>query len=304
MCNQCHKHVENTFHMFFTCSYAINIWSWLASALNLSLNFTCLEDIWKICDMNWSPQCKVVVTSALINLFNTIWFVRNQARFCNKNITWRHAITLIISATSLAGNATSKSSNNSIRDFTILKIFNVATHQPRAPLVKEVFWSPAHFSWLKCNIDGASNGNPGPSACGGIFRKHDASFLSCFAEPLGLSTSFHAEICGALRAIEIAFHNNWTDIWLETDSSLLVLAFQKPTLVPWQLRKRWHKVMLRDMHCIVTHIYREGNQVADCLANHGLTLQALGVWNDTPDFINDCYVKDLLGMPSFRYISF
>ena len=164
MCNQCLKHVETSFHIFFTCPFAINIWSWLAYALNLFLNFTCLEDIWKICDMNWSSQCKVVVTSALINLFNIIWFVRNQARFCSKNITWRHAITMITSATSLAGNATSKASNNSMRDFTILKIFNVATHQPRTPMVKEVIWSPPHFNWLKCNIDGASNGNPGPSA--------------------------------------------------------------------------------------------------------------------------------------------
>jgi hypothetical protein len=85
MCNQCHKHVENTFHMFFTCSYAINIWSWLASALNLSLNFTCLEDIWKIYDMNWSPQCNVVVTSALINLFNAIRFVSRQG-FATKTL--------------------------------------------------------------------------------------------------------------------------------------------------------------------------------------------------------------------------
>jgi ribonuclease HI len=193
-----------------------------------------------------------------------------------------------------------------MRDFSILKIFNVATHQPRVPMVKEVIWSPAHFNWLKCNIDGASNGNPDPAACGGIFRKHDASFLSCFAEPLGNVSSFHAEICGALRAIELACQNNWSDLWLETDSSLLVLAFQKPTLVPWQLRNRWNnmQVMLRDMCCIMTHIYREGNQVADCLANHGLTLQHLCIWNDTPDFINDYYVRNLLGMPSFRYISF
>jgi ribonuclease HI len=292
--------------MFFTCSYAINIWSWLASALNLSLNFTCLDDIWKICDLNWSPQCKVVVTSAIINLFNTIWFVRNQARFCNKNIPWRYAITLIISATSLAGNATFKTSNNSIRDFMVLKNFNVTTHQPRPPLVKEVIWSPPQFNWIKCNIDGASNGNPGNSSCGGIFRKHYVFFLSCFAEPLGISTSFHAEICGALRAIEIAFHNNWSDIWLETDSSLLVLAFNKPTLVPWQLRNRWlnMQVKLKNMRFVVTHIFREGNQAADCLANHGLTLQTLGIWFDIPVFINDCYVKDLLGMPSFRYISF
>jgi len=135
---------------------------------------------------------------------------------------------------------------------------------------------------------------------------HDTSFISCFVEPLGYSSSYHAEICCAIREIEVAFHNNWRDIWLETDSSLVVLAFHKPNHVPSHLRNRWNnmRVMLRDMHCIVTHIYREGNHVVDFLANHGLSLQNYRVWNVAPDFIESYYVKDLLGMPSFRYISF
>lgn len=55
MCNLCFNHMESSFHIFFTC----------------------LEDVWKICDLSWSPQCKVVVLSALMNLFNTIWYARN-----------------------------------------------------------------------------------------------------------------------------------------------------------------------------------------------------------------------------------
>ncbi|PNX59785.1 hypothetical protein L195_g059860, partial [Trifolium pratense] len=31
-----------------------------------------MEDIWKLCDLNWSPQCKVTLTAAIINLLNTI----------------------------------------------------------------------------------------------------------------------------------------------------------------------------------------------------------------------------------------
>jgi ribonuclease HI len=306
MCSLCFKHVESSFHIFFTCSYAVKLWSWLASVLNISLNFSSLEEVWKVCDLPWSPQCKVVILSALINLFNIIWFARNQARFNNKHVNWKSAISMIIANTSIAGNATRKSSTNSVRDFTIIKTFNVSTHQPRAPIIKEVIWSPPLQSWIKCNIDGASIGNPGNSACGGIFRNHEADFVCCFAEPLGNSSSYLAELNGALRAIDLAFENSWNNIWLETDSSLVVLAFQNEGHIPWSLRNRWHnmKFKLRQINCIVTHIYREGNEVADTLANFGLSLQQLTVWQELPSFINSAYVKNKSGLPSYRFISF
>ena len=177
-------------------------------------------------------------------------------------------------------------------------MFNVSVHHPKAPIIKEMIWSPPLHLWVKCNIDGASNGNPGNSACGRIFRDHEANFLNCFAESLGHSTSYIAEISGAIRAIEIAYQKGWRNLWLETDSSLVVLAFQKDGNVAWFLRNRWKnmKVKLRQMSCVVTHVYREGNEVADALANHGLSLQSLTVWEDVPDFIRYFYVKNKKGL--------
>lgn len=227
-------------------------------------------------------------------------------RFNNKSVNWKSAISMIIASTSLSGNTTRKTSTNSIRDFTVIKLFNVDIHHPRAPIIKEVIWSPPTPSWIKCNIDGASIGNPGNSACGGVFRDDEANFLCCFAEPLGQSNSYLAEISGALRAIEVASQRGWRNLWIETDSSLVVLAFQRDDKIPWSLRNRWNnmKIKLRQMNCIVTHIYREGNEIADALANAGLSLQALTVWLEIPSFISSFYVKNKLGLPSFRFISF
>jgi len=161
MCSLCSNSIENSFHLFFQCPFAVKLWSWLASTLVKVLHFQSVEDIWKLCDLAWSPQCKIVVKAALINLINTIWYVRNQSRFNDKNITWRMAVNMIISNTSLSGNFTTKASNNSIRDFIILKKFNITIHHPKAPQIKEVIWHPPVHFWLKCNIDGASKGNPG-----------------------------------------------------------------------------------------------------------------------------------------------
>jgi ribonuclease HI len=306
MCSICKSHVETTFHIFFECGFAVKTWSWLAGCLNMVIQFTSMQDIWKLCDLNWSPQSKVTITAAIINLINTLWFVRNQARFYNKLIPWNSAIALIISNTSLTGNNTAKSSSTSMRDFTFLKLFSISIHQPRQSYLLEVIWQPPLFDWLKCNIDGAVVGCPGSASCGGVFRNHSSDFVLGFAEPLGLATSYFAELCGAMRAIEIAFQNDWHNIWIESDSTLVVSAFQSPHReVPWVLRNRWKNVlhMVSSMNCIVTHIFREGNQVADLMANHGLTLASIVYWHVAPLFIRDCFDKNKLGIPCFRLCS-
>lgn len=60
------------------------------------------------------------------------------------------------------------------------------------------------MGWFKANIDGASNGNPGMAACGGIFRMYRGFSMGCFALPLGVKTSVFAEIMGFIKAVELA----------------------------------------------------------------------------------------------------
>jgi hypothetical protein len=70
-------------------------------------------------------------------------------------------------------------------------------------------------SWAKCNTDGASIASA--SACGGLFRNHNADLLGCFAEKLDYVSAFFAELGAVLRAIEIAVYKNWSNLWIETD---------------------------------------------------------------------------------------
>ncbi|GAU13067.1 hypothetical protein TSUD_173670 [Trifolium subterraneum] len=201
-------------------------------------------------------------------------------------------------------NNTCKSSSNSIRDFTFLKLFRISIKHPKISIIKEVCWEPPLVNWTKCNIDGAACGNPGFASCGGIFRNFTADFVFGFAEPLGIVSPHFAELCGAMRAIEIAYQNNWNNLWLETDSTLVVSAFQNPAKpIAWALRNKWQNVllMLNQMNCIVTHIYREGYQVADLIANHGLSLPSIVFWDVAPMFISqtDNYIihMNITAMP-------
>jgi len=172
----------------------------------------------------------------MINILNIIWFCRNQHRFNNKRINVRSTINLIIAATALTGNHTKQAANTSIEDFVLLKAFSVKINYSRAPTIKEVIWQPPVFNWIKCNVDGASEGNPGPASCGGIYRDKNGAFMGAFAYNLGISNSLFAELNGAMYAIELACQKGWNNLWLETDSTLVTLAFKSSDIVPWQLK--------------------------------------------------------------------
>jgi ribonuclease HI len=243
----------------------------------------------------------VVIKSALVNIISTIWFVRNQTRFNNKHIHWKNAISMISSNASLSGNNTKQIFRSSMADFRILKYFKVIVHPPKAPSIVEVLWHPPSHNWIKCNSDGASTNLA--SACGGIFRNHSADLVACFAENLGSCSSLIAELSGVMRAIELSVFHNWPNLWIETDSSLAVLAFKSPTLIPWTIRNRWINCqkLISSMNLLVSHIYREGNVSADSLANMGLNLTDFFFSNSPPSCIVNSITRDKLGMPSFRF---
>jgi hypothetical protein len=70
----------------------------------------------------------------------------------------------------------------------------------------------------------------------------------------------------------------WNNLWLETDFAFIVLAFK----LPWCLSNWWFNCicLTRSMNFIVFHIFRERNSYTDGLANVGLSLDLLTLWND------------------------
>jgi ribonuclease HI len=304
VCNLCFKEGETSFHLFFQCPYAICIWNWFAGIVNLNLHFNYVEEIWSLCDRSWQPQCKVVILASLVNIISTIWYVRNQIRFQNKIIPWENAIALISANVSLSGNLTCHTYHSSMRDFSILKKFSITLHPPKAPSIKEVLWAPPPLGWLKCNTDGALNATA--ASCGGVFRNHHSLFVVAFAEKLSYPSSFIAELCGVMRAIEFACDHNWLNLWIESDSRLAVLAFSSNALVPWAVRNRWHncKLLTRRMNFIITHIYREGNDIADSLANLGSSIDNVTYFWVPPPCITNSLYRNRLGLPSFRFTTY
>ncbi|CAJ2650982.1 unnamed protein product [Trifolium pratense] len=302
MCSLCKKQSESSLHLFLQCPFALSIWHWLASIINQRLDLSSYTSILNITSAGWNPQCRITITAAVINIFNSIWQSRNNLRFKNIKPNLTSIISQIIASVSLTGNCSTLSSNSSITNFSILKFFKINIHHVRPPKIIEVLWQPPMFGWYKCNTDGASLGNPGIAACSGIFRNHRGEMVSCFSKHLGLANALFAEAMGVILAIEHAYAQNWSHLWIESDSKLVSLAFKSPNIIPWKLKNRWLNCiyMTRNMSFIISHIYREGNHCADKLANLGLSLQGFTWWTSAPVEIREDLTRNRLGFPYFR----
>jgi ribonuclease HI len=302
MCSLCNSNIETIFHLFFECRFAFGFWCWLATSLDMIIQFQSLEDIWSLCNRAISAQCRIVIKAAIINIMYAVWIARNNARFKNIKPNWNSSLAWIVANVMLSGNHTNSLASASIRDFTILKAFKVNLNPPKPSFLREVIWQPPPPQWIKCNIDGAFTSSA--AACAGLFRNSSADFICGFASRLNTSSAFSAELYGFINAVDFAVSRGWNNLWIESDSELVVKAHKSATLVPWFLSNKWYNCMsrTRNMNIIVSHIYREGNHCADGLAKLGLNLNSVLIWNDVPVEIRDSFDSNKHGKPCFRVV--
>lgn len=170
-----------------------------------------------------------------------------------------------------------------------------------------VLWFRPPPGCLKINTDGAARGRTGESSCGGVIRDFNGVIFGAFCEFLGHETSVEAELHGVIRAIDMVWslglHLRYR-IWLESDSMQVVKLVQNHSKeVPLSVRDKWAETLerLKKMQCPVTHIYREGNSVADKLANFAIDSGHVScAWQGAPDFVLHEAQLDACGLVRFR----
>lgn len=123
-------------------------------------------------------------------------------------------------------------------DFEILKKFSISINYLKPQVCIKVIWCPPSRGWTKVNVAGASGGVPIKAACGGIFKSHLGNHDGSFASNLDNENALFAELMRVILAIKHAHAHGWSNLWLKSDSKLVVLAFSKPFVVPWKIRNR------------------------------------------------------------------
>ena len=133
--------------------------------------------------------------------------------------------------------------------------------------------STAKEHLITINIDGASRGNPGPSAIGIVFYKGNETVKEV-SEFLGNHTNNFAEYTALIRALEISLETGYKDIEIKSDSELVVNQINKKYKVKdadiKELFDKAYSVIGKLSSFKIAHIRREENLKADKLANSAL----------------------------------
>ncbi|KAL6493350.1 hypothetical protein OROGR_033109 [Orobanche gracilis] len=137
--------------------------------------------------------------------------------------------------------------------------------------VTSVRWLKPPADWVKLNTDGAAKGNPGAAAAGGVVRNHHGKVLTCFWEFVGSRSNNFAELHGIWRGLQLCLDKGFHKIWVEVDSSTALNLIRRNFTAHWECRLIIDKIhiLLNKLDVRFSHIFREGNSVADFLANQG-----------------------------------
>lgn len=124
--------------------------------------------------------------------------------------------------------------------------------------------------------DGASRGNPGPAAIGGIIMNGSGETLEKFSEFIGEATNNQAEYLAAVESLRRASKFTDDEVELRTDSELVVKQLKGEYRVKnenlLKLLEEFNSIRKKFKKVEIIHVSREQNQVADALCNRALDM--------------------------------
>jgi len=94
---------------------------------------------------------------------------------------------------------------------------------------------------MKCNIDGASKGNPGSTRYGGVIRDERGFIKTIFHYHLGKATNNMAELMAMEHCLEILKDSNLHNIIIEANFELIINLVKKigNGLAPDKVSRHW-----------------------------------------------------------------
>lgn len=167
-----------------------------------------------------------------------------------------------------------------------------------------VKWKAPPRDWIKGNFDGPAKGTPGKVGYGGVIRDHSGNVIDAIAIPISISTSHKAKATATLYIMRLVVDiGNWY-LWMERDSLNIINMLNDKTLTTWTIEASIMEIkslMNKFEKVIFTHTYREGNAVADWIANRAVQHESMLRWHtnlsrnvDLKDLINydGTYVRE------------
>ncbi|XP_019251272.1 PREDICTED: uncharacterized protein LOC109230201 [Nicotiana attenuata] len=136
----------------------------------------------------------------------------------------------------------------------------------------KVMWEYPNQGWVKVNTDATCRGNPGRSSIGFVLRNEEGNVLYACGKEMEEGTNTEAEVQAILEALRYCVTHDYILIDLHTDSMLVknvILGdWNSPRSVVVYMEEI--KELMNRCNLKVSHTLREGNQLADHIANYAL----------------------------------
>ncbi|MQM13529.1 hypothetical protein Taro_046455 [Colocasia esculenta] len=308
-CSCCSNHQEESLiHLFFSSNIATQVWA----DLSLLLQFKNSE-ISDVADgvSSFLTHPELTTTAGRLKrctfmaVLWEIWCSRNRARFQGNDMSVQHIINRsMLSIRAICISAKFQKIPQSW--LATLRQYNSGNGNMNAMVPKIVRWLTPPPGRLKLNVDGAFKMTANEAGGGGILRDHKGNMVCAFANPYHeLKTSLHAEALALRDGLLMCCSRGAHDVLVETDSLNLVHIVTGQLPRPWDLSLILQKVAVitNRAKAEITHVPREGNKVADCLAEFAFSCVHLNTWDswaNLPTIVKDTYHLDKVGCPSMR----
>lgn len=135
-----------------------------------------------------------------------------------------------------------------------------------------VQWKPPPANFFKLNTDGSFNNATKNASAGGVIRDSQGNWIRGFYTNIGESSSFEAELWGLREGLRLCLNLNIQQVQVEIDSAAIVTLLQaekRPNEALNTLMIDCNRLLQQFSSASVNHIFREGNSVADRLAELG-----------------------------------
>ncbi|CAN0880337.1 Putative ribonuclease H protein At1g65750, partial [Linum grandiflorum] len=139
-----------------------------------------------------------------------------------------------------------------------------------------ISWTSAPPPFITLNTDGSVLATSRKATAGGVLHDSLGNGIAAFSSSLGNCSITRAELTGVIEGMETAGRLGVRHLEVQCDSACAVHFLSQPTIGEHQHTTLVYKQLLERQWVVrIKHIYREGNHVADTLANIGHEL-ALG----------------------------
>ncbi|XP_026458707.1 uncharacterized protein LOC113359256 [Papaver somniferum] len=259
MCVFCNSVVESTYHLFFDCDYAKEVWSLqpmasqgVTQTLNSHNTFLHKYNEWIACDINSISKAPVATKC---------WFI------------WKERFLKIFEDKSITPEQLALDITRHYDYWHLTRLHTLAQSQVRH--IKPIpYWKFPEVNTVKINCDASCISENTNAGFGFVIRNRTGTLKAAESVIFRTSTAEEAEALTLLQATNWAITNNLQHLVIEGDNQAIIKHLQgKDSTIPWQSLAILEEV--RKQTANLTHflgfnfVDRKANKVADLLAKNG-----------------------------------